>query len=82
MNISHLNHLEVVAEETNVEGGYYGYTPYAGAYAGSGANAVAYGFSTSSFTETITNTFAQAGYVSASGSYSYSRADSSVPYYY
>jgi hypothetical protein len=76
MNISDLNHLEVVAEETNVEGSSGYYYPSASASAGSDASAVAYGFSTYTSTYTITSAFAQAGYVSASGSYSGAQATS------
>ncbi|MFZ1025647.1 MAG: hypothetical protein WAN66_05440 [Limnoraphis robusta] len=82
MNISDLNHLEVVSEETNVEGGSYGYYyPSASASAGSDSSAVAYGFNTYTSTYTSTSAFAQGGYVSASGSSSGANASSSLSYY-
>lgn len=83
MNISDLNHLEVVAEETNVEGGYYGYqSANANAYAR--ANTIAFGSNPSAYTSTSTNTFVEGNYVAGASSDSNSGASTSsygYPYY-
>ncbi|MEA5500278.1 hypothetical protein [Limnoraphis robusta] len=80
MNISDLNHLEVVAEETNVEGGYYyGSSAYAGAYAN--ANSIAYGRNPRSYSSTYTNTFVEGTYLAGSSSSATSEASTEEFYY-
>jgi hypothetical protein len=85
MNISDLNHLEVVSEEANVEGGSrYGYQS-ANSGANANANSLAMGgYNASAYTSTSTNTFTQGYSVAGSSSYSDSVASTSsygYPYY-
>ena len=83
MNISDLNHLEVVAEEANVEGGYYyGYYQSANAGASASAGSIAKGPNPYAYTSTSTNTFVESNYFAGSGSYSDSGASTSSGYYY
>jgi hypothetical protein len=83
MNISDLNHLEVVAEETNVEGGYYyGYQQSANANAYARANTIAFGSNPNASTSTSTNTFVEGNYVAGASSDSNSSASTSSGYYY
>ncbi|MFY7805331.1 MAG: hypothetical protein ACOVQ7_18080 [Limnoraphis robusta] len=82
MNISDLNHLEVVSEEANVEGGYYGYYQSANANAYANANTIAIGSNPYAYTSTSTNTFVQGNSVAGASSASNSGASTSSGYYY
>lgn len=80
MNISDLNHLEVVAEEANVEGGYYYGYQSANAYANAYANSIAIGSNPNASTYTSTNTFVEGNYVAGGSSVSNSGASTFKSY--
>lgn len=82
MNISDLNHLEVVAEEANIEGGYYGNYESASASASGYAGSFALGSNANASTSTSTNTFVQGNSVAGSSSGSNSNASTFKSGYY
>ncbi|MEB3278563.1 MAG: hypothetical protein VKK42_06525 [Lyngbya sp.] len=83
MNICDLNHLEVVSEAANIEGGYYyGYQQYANANANAYASGIAFGSNPSVSTYSSTDAFVDGNYVAGASSSSGSSASTSSGYYY